>query len=86
MTENQWTTEPPTKEGWYWRFDISSKKGEREAVKVFFDINNDLLVNCCGKITHISELSSIRNKFFYWTPIAVPPLPEGKENVLKYKE
>jgi len=73
----QWTTEPPQEEGWYWVANMQSSHQFPKAAKVFYTRDGCLLANCAG---HITPVSVMKHKDFFWMPIIMPPLPERKEN------
>jgi hypothetical protein len=66
----QWTTTPPTEEGWYWVLD-----GEPYIAEVFYSYNHRLCADFTDENvpTPIDELPGIT----HWLgPLPVPELPE----------
>ena len=67
----RWTTDPPTKEGWYW---VRRKGEESEIEVVFIDGWGDgvFTVRATG-----SEISTSPNYFSHWLgPLPEPGLPK----------
>ncbi len=76
--KRKWTTEPPTKPGWYWARTVGDKTKTLNVVQVvlgdFYRKAGSLEVLTSGwdKPEQLSD-------FDLWAgPIEAPPLPEGK--------
>ena len=68
IREYEWTTEPPTQEGWYWmRVDDE----DPQIVKVFYSPNR-------GKFIFTDEEDHDVGCYSHWLgPLPVPELPKG---------